>query len=234
MNAPETTDCTDFDLTVEALPSGEIIKVEPEFMVNLQDQRVKVGDSLIYSLEARLSSYGHEMTVTMDLSNAKSFASYDDSLNQFKVHGSLLEASDVGNYPISVKATYSNETFSETYTKRFTLTVWNDNEIETETIVEEPWFPEDPIYYPDWEPENYIRSNMTQEEDKERPIPYIIDLSPNGVLLIGWDKKMRPPEIIESIPPTKIAVEAHIDLEEIRFWQKSRSLKSLGDVMKFP
>ena len=81
MNAPETTDCTDFDLTVEALPSGEIIKVEPEFMVNLQDQRVKVGDSLIYSLEARLSSYGHEMTVKMDLSNAKRFASYDDSLN---------------------------------------------------------------------------------------------------------------------------------------------------------
>ena len=81
MNAPETTDCTDFDLTVEALPSGEIIKVEPEFMVNLQDQRVKVGDSLIYSLEARLSSYGHEMTVKMDLGLAGRFASYDDSLN---------------------------------------------------------------------------------------------------------------------------------------------------------
>ena len=173
MNSPETTDCTEFDLTVEASPSGEIIKVEPEFMVNLQDQRVKVGDSLIYSLEDRLSSYGHEMTVTMNLDDVDRFASYDDSLNLFKVNGNLLEASDVGNYTISIEATYSNETFSESYTKSFTLTVWDDIEIEieTETIVEEPWFPEDPIYYPDWEPENVIRSNMTQEEDKERPIP---------------------------------------------------------------
>ena len=75
---------------------------------------------------------------------------------------------------------------------------------------------------------------MTQEEDKERPIPYIIDLSSNGILQIGWDKRMRPPETIDTIPPTKIAVEAHINIEEIRFWENSRSLKSIGDVVKLP
>ena len=45
---------------------------------------------------------------------------------------------------------------------------------------------------------------------------------------------MRPPEVIETIPPTKIAVESHIDLEEIRFQQRSQSLKSLGDVVRLP
>ena len=124
MNSLNTTDCTEFELRVDPLPSA--FEIEPEFMVNLQDQRVKVGNSLVYSPGDKLSSYGHEMTLTMDLVEAVRFASYDESSNLFKVHGVLLEASDVGTYPISVKAMYSNETFSETYTKNFTLTVWDE------------------------------------------------------------------------------------------------------------
>lgn len=124
MNSLETTECTEFELTIKPLPLA--FEIEPKFMVNLQDQRVKVGDSLVYSPGDKLSSYGHEMTLTMDLVEAVRFASYDESSNLFKVHGVLLEASDVGTYPISVKAMYSNETFSETYTKNFTLTVWDE------------------------------------------------------------------------------------------------------------
>ena len=124
MNSLNTTDCTEFELKVDPLPSA--FEIEPEFMVNLQDQRVKVGDSLVYSPGDKLSSYGHEMTVTMDLGEAESFASYDKSFNLFKVHGFLLKASDIGSYPISVVASYSNETFTESYTRNFTLTVWDE------------------------------------------------------------------------------------------------------------
>ena len=34
------------------------------------------------------------------------------------------------------------------------LTVWDDAEAE-----EDDWFPEDPIYYPDWDDSSYIRDN---------------------------------------------------------------------------
>ena len=78
---------------------------------------------------------------------------------------------------------------------------------------------------------------MTQPDDPDRPIPYILDLSQDGVLIIGWDKTMEPPEDFDRIPPTKIAVEPSIDLDEIRFWQDGiRSLQAdfLGDVVLDP
>ena len=114
----------------------------------------------------------------------------------------------------------------------FYLTVWDDPEPEVE-----PWFPPDPIYYPEWEPENYIRTNMTQPDDPDRPIPKILDLTSDGIVVIGWDKTMDPPDEIDIIPPTKIAVEPSIDLEELRFWQDGkRKLQAdyLGEVVLDP
>lgn len=125
----------------------------------------------------------------------------------------------MGTYPISVGAVFFNETFTESYKKTFFLTVWDDDLPE-----EESWFPEDPIYYPEWEPENYIRTNMTQEEDPDRPIPYIVNMEADGTLIIGWDREMNPPGNITEIPPTKIAVEANIDVESLRFWENRRWL----------
>ena len=87
-----------------------------------------------------------------------------------------------------------------------------------------PWFPPEPIYYPEWKEENVVRQNTTQEYDPERPIPYIVDLSADGMLLIGWDRDMRPPQNFSDIPPTKIAVEEGVDLEKFRFYEHRRKL----------
>ena len=45
-----------------------------------------------------------------------------------------------------------------------------------------------------------IRSNFTQEQDPDRPIPFIVDLSRDGILKIGWNKEMIPPINITEIP----------------------------------
>ena len=64
-----------------------------------------------------------------------------------------------------------------------------------------------------------MRVNTTQEYDPERPIPYIVDLSVQGMLLIGWDRKMRLPDNFVEIPLTKIAVEEAFNVEEYRFFE---------------
>ena len=136
----------------------------------------------------------------------------------FKVHSNLVKPSDVGEYRIEVKATFFNNTFSETYNKSFILTIWDD----PPPPEKEQWFPTNPILYPDWNPQNYKRGNMTQKTDSDRPIPYIVDLSSTGILKIGWNKEMMPPQNVTEIPPTKIAVEDKIVLDDYRFFENRR------------
>ena len=49
-NSLNTRVCTNFDLVVEPLSDANItVSIMPDWMVNLEDQTVKVGDSLLYS-----------------------------------------------------------------------------------------------------------------------------------------------------------------------------------------
>ena len=66
------------------------------------------------------------MNVTVILGDAFRFATYDINSNMFKVHSNLVSPADVGEYPIEVKATLFNQTFSETYNKTFILIIWDD------------------------------------------------------------------------------------------------------------
>lgn len=90
---------------------------------------------------------------------------------------------------------------------------------------EEPkWFPPNPIYYDEWAAP-VLRVNKTQPFDPDRPIPYIHDLRIDGILVIGWDRKMTsPPDFIE-IPPAKVAVEEDMERHEERFWENRRDRK---------
>ena len=44
------------------------------------------------------------------------------------------------------------------------------------------------------------------------------------MLLIGWDRNMRLPENFTDIPPTKIAVEENLNLENFRFYEHRRKM----------
>ena len=47
-----------------------------------------------------MNIYGYLMKVDVLLGDAFRFASYDQNLNTFKVHGNLMKTEDVGDYPI--------------------------------------------------------------------------------------------------------------------------------------
>jgi len=74
-----------------------------------------------------------------------------------------------------------------------------------------------------------MRANKTQSADPERPIPYIVDLKADGTLIIGWDRKMMPPGNFSEIPPTKIAVEEGISIDDFRIWETRRWLQAEPD-----
>lgn len=60
-----------------------------------------------------------------------------------------------------------------------------------------------------WEPDTI--------PDPERPIPYVADMTSTGMLVIGWDRKMNPPNNITVIPPTKIAHKDYKNIDAYRF-----------------
>ena len=99
----------------------------------------------------------------------------------------------MGQYMIEINARFFNETYEETFTGYFWLTVWDD----PEEII--PWFPEDPIEYVLWDTK--IREDMIPEPfDAEKPIPYVHSLSTTGELVIGWDRSMVPPSNYTELP----------------------------------
>ena len=74
----------------------------------------------------------------------------------------------------------------------FTLTVWDDNSIELRPAA--AWFPTDPIidnynkiYY---HGERILKYERQDENELNRPIPYVHKLRLDGVLIIGWDQQM--------------------------------------------
>ena len=55
----------------------------------------------------------------------------------------------------------------------------------------------------DWDGLLYLE---TQQEDVRRPVPYISNFTPTGVMTIAWDRQMLPVEKPARIPVSKVAV----------------------------
>ena len=49
-----------------------------------------------------------------------------------------------------------------------------------------------------------------QEELENRPVPYIADFTPRGVLTIAWDQQMKPFAEPKEIPISRIAVDYEV------------------------
>lgn len=175
------------------------MSIIPKWLADLKDQRVKVGDSLIYSPGLKVNTYGYVMKVAAILGDAFRFSEYDPDFNLYRVNGLGMTNADIGMYMIKIDAVFSNSTFSEHFSGHFWLTVWND------VVPVKPWFPEDPIEYPHWN--GTIRENMMPEPfDPLKPIPFIKYVSRKGEMVIGWDKEMVPPGNYTEIPTAQVAV----------------------------
>lgn len=124
-NSLNTKSCTDFTVIVEPLSDANItVSVEPEWIANLEDQRVKVGQSLLYTPGIQYNSYGFLMEVSAELGDAFEFSEYDEQKNMFRVHAGKTVSENVGVYPITITARFFSESYDEKFSSTFFLTVW--------------------------------------------------------------------------------------------------------------
>ena len=72
-----------FKVTIVEPPSTSdyVFNVAPDFLGELEDQYVTLGDSLIYELGDKTNFFGTEVTVTLDVRKITRFAHYDPDVN---------------------------------------------------------------------------------------------------------------------------------------------------------
>ena len=62
---------------MEFKESDYVFNVVPDWLKNLQDQYLVLGDHLIYSFGERISIFDTEVKVSLDLREAFSFSAYE-------------------------------------------------------------------------------------------------------------------------------------------------------------
>lgn len=151
---------------------------------------------------------GYDMEVDLVLGKASKFAAYQKRTNTFRVLGSLIANEDVGEYPIVVRVTLRSGAVSHVFKKTFKLLVWGE-------IPEKREGGEDPekreggkeltgrVIDPRKQA-TFLRKQDVKDAatERRRPVPFIVELRPEGILVIGWDSEMMPPLNHTKIPIT--------------------------------
>ena len=112
----------------------------------------------------------------------------------------------IGYWKLSVIATEVKNGRSYTYTKHFYIRVLDvrsktdDNEI----IIIDPDTGK-PV------PNNQLDKSQIEREakDENKPMPYIVDFNAEGLMTIGWTRKLVPPNNYSEIPETKVVVQGN-------------------------
>ena len=126
------------------------------------------------------------------------FSEYNAVLNSYVVNGNKVTDQDIGMYKIIVEATYIDpKGIKQFFSNSFYLHIVGDSQKKKPD--------------PDTDDKIQITSPSDfkglvmfkpQSQNKERPIPYIVDFSSTGVMTIGWDRPMKPYERPVEIPKT--------------------------------
>jgi len=151
---------------------------------------VVVGDSLIYKMGKRTNMFDEEVGVELDLRRIARFGSYDSIGNTFVVTGRNVTLADVGSYKVTVEVSYKDpkgrkQHFANHFFLHISAPPGSQAEAKPEPTVT------DPIESEKFEGMTYFKA---QPPSKERPIPYIADYTPTGMMIIAWDRRMQPIE----------------------------------------
>lgn len=158
-NSLKTETCSEFDYKVNPVPDVFVWTNELDFKVEFEDQKVRVGDTLVYTLGDFEGADDFQVAVTLSRGTSAKFTSFDKEQRAFRVSGDLVTRAEIGFYPIKVEVTFSDASFTKSYTRYFLLEIWDDLPQDDELLGS--WFPSDPIWYPDVPQNRYIRKNFT-------------------------------------------------------------------------
>ena len=158
-NSLYTKACTEFNVTVaepEEATNGTALE-KPDWSVRLEDQRIRVGQSLSYKPTVLLSSPGYLIDMKVDIGQTARFAEFDKESSSYEVQGDRVTKSDIGEYMILVSVRIYNATYEEKFNGRYMLNIWEEQEIEAQ------WKPAEAIDAQEWEQVYSIRDSMQPE-----------------------------------------------------------------------
>ena len=177
----------------------------PFFSANLVDQEVSLGNSLTYRPDIKIEPNGWDMQLHTDLGRANKFTRFDAELLEFTCYAQMLDETDLGLHEIQIKVVFTSPLREVIFEKRtFQINVVNATDSNddgdkqpSETDLLPKW--SDPIY-------SDLLPEIDVADPAKRPVPYIARLSDTGLLAIGWDRRMQPPQAYRNIPLTKVAI----------------------------
>ena len=172
----------------------------PEWQSELMDVTIYVGESFTYSFGDAVNRYDQDVEVSMELGSTKNFAYYDKKNNNYIIMGEFLVP---GYWKLNVVTNEVKNGRTYVYEKYFYLHVLEKNFGNRNIII--PVDPDTgmPIIYDEvLKKESLIR----EEEDYDKPMPYVINFDSTGLMQIGWSRKLNPPPNYPEIPQAKLVV----------------------------
>ena len=113
----------------------------PQWILDLKDQRVRVGNSLLYQMGNNINQFGEETRVTIELESAEAqFINYAPDSNAIVIVGSQLGSEQVGRWQVTVVSEYIDSAGRYNKFKNdFTIEVYQEKEKadEVEEIVDQ-------------------------------------------------------------------------------------------------
>ena len=91
---------------------GSRIEIEPEWLSQLEDKTIRVGEHLIYSLGSLVSTFDQfkNATVTLGLgSKTRDIVTYDSKLNAIVINGDNVMPINLGEWQVYVLLTFDHE-----------------------------------------------------------------------------------------------------------------------------
>ena len=123
-NSLATTSETTFSLEVVPGSDGSSFAPEPELKLILDELKVKLGESLSYTIEFSSDQDDFTMkSIELDMSSIKRFASFASELATLFIDGERTTDGDVNMYLVEVLATFTNGTYTTTVQDLLSLTI---------------------------------------------------------------------------------------------------------------
>ena len=104
---------------VELKQSDYIFNIAPDWLINLEDQYLLLGNHLVYEFGEKTSIFGTDVTVNVNLRGASIFANYEQEQNAFTVNGDKTLREDLGLWKIIVEVTYDDPRNRQQYFSNF-------------------------------------------------------------------------------------------------------------------
>ena len=167
------------------------------------------GEAWHYFPAITVQLNGWELDLRVNLGRSNKFTRYNKLSRSFHSVPDLVETVDIGSHEVKMAAIFTSASNKTVIFRRaFNITVYEQPAEEVVPVL----LPPDIQHLPQWDKpirnvQDSVVDSAEEEEQEDRPVPYVARVTQTGLVTIGWDQAMRPPADFKQIPAEKVALE---------------------------